>query len=119
MIAWLKGAWAKTGLWVKLAGIAILATLSYIGYLRLKSRGAEREAEVLRAELAVKTAEAQVAYLEGQKVRNAERLARIPAEAAALDASLRAERLRLVEAQGKIEGMTPEQVAARFRELGY
>ena len=119
MVAWLKGLWARTGLWVKLAGIAVVAALGYIGYLQLKRRGAEKEAEDLRRENAIKEAEVRVAYLEGQKVRNAARLAQIPAEAARIDGQILAAKRQAEEARARIAGMTDEQVAERFRELGY
>lgn len=119
MGAWIKNALARVSLWGKLAGIAIVAALGYIAYLKFKRRGAEDEAAKLRAEVEAKRATAEVAYLEGQKVRNAARLAEIPVESAALDQKIRDSRKRLVAAQARIEGMTDEQLAARFRELGF
>jgi uncharacterized protein HemX len=118
MAAWLKGVWAKTGLWVKLAGLAILATLGYIGYLQLKRRGLEKEAEDLRRQNTIKEAEVKVAYLEGLKQRNQARLDQIPGEEARIDQRIRDERKRLEEAKARVAGMTDDQIAARLREFG-
>jgi len=118
-MTWLATAWAKISLGAKLAVVALLGVVGYIGYIRLKRAGAEREADRLRGQLAIKAAEARVAYLEGQKVRNAARLAEIPAERAALDEQIKQERKRVVEVQKRINNLSDEQLAARFRELGY
>jgi len=93
--------------------------LGYIWYLRLKQKGLEKAAEDLRRENAIKQAEVQVAYLEGLKKRNATRLAQIPEEEARIDSQILAAKRQAEEARARIAGMTDEQIAERFRELGY
>jgi hypothetical protein len=119
MWLWIKHIWARTGLWIKLAGLAAFSLLGYITYIQLKRRGLEREADNLRRENTIKSAEVKVAFLEGQKQRNRARLAQIPNEEVKIDEKIVAEKKKAEEARARIEGMTDEQIAARFRELGF
>lgn len=118
MAVWFHGVWAKMSLWVKLAGLAAIAAIGYIWYLRLKRSGLEKEAEDLRSQNVIKAAEVRVAYLEGLKQRNQVRLDQIPGEEARIDQRIRDERKRLETTKARVAGMTDEQIAARFRELG-
>lgn len=115
----IANAWARTSLWIKVAGLAVLAVLSYILYLRLKNRGLQKEAEDLRRRNAIARAEVQVSYLEGMKERNRERLAEIPGEVDRIDRQIVEQKKAAEEARARVAGMNDEQIAARFRELGY
>ena len=116
---WVRNVWAKTGLWVKLAGVAAIALLGYIEYLRLKNKGLAKAAENLRRENIIKAAEVKIAYLEGLKQRNQLRLSQIPEEEAKIDGQIRDARKQAEEAKARIAGMTDEQIAERFRALGF
>lgn len=116
---WLANLWAKTALWVKLVALGVAAVAGYVLYLYLKNKGLQKEAEDLRLRNAIARAEVRVSYLEGMKQRNRERLAQIPGEVERIDQQLVEERRKAEESRARIAGLSDEQIAARFRELGY
>jgi hypothetical protein len=118
-VRWLANAWARTSLWAKLAGFAVVSVLGYIGYLRLRNRGLAKEAEDLRRQNTIARSGVRVAYLEGMKERNRERLEAIPGEVARLDDQILAEKKAAEEARARVAGLDDDGVAARFRDLGF
>ena len=116
---WLANLWARTALWVKLVALGVSAVAGYVLYLYLKNRGLEKEAEDLRRRNTIAQAGVRVAYLEGQKERNRARLAQIPGEVERIDAQLLEEKKKAEEARARIAGMNDDQIAERFRSLGY
>lgn len=118
-MTWLASAWAKTSLWIKLAGLAVAAVAGSFFYLYLKAKGLEKEARDLRLQNQISKAGHRVAYLEGQKERNRARLAQIPEEEDRLIRQITDEKKKAEEARARIAGMSAEELVARLKELGY
>jgi uncharacterized protein HemX len=115
----IRAAWAKLSLWGKLAIISLSGMAVLLSYYFFKSKRLDRAAATQQQRIIAAKAEATVAYLEGQKDRNKERLAQIPEEEAALEEKLKTAKKQAEEAQARVAGMTDEAIAARFKELGY
>ncbi len=116
---WLKSLWAHVGFWVKLLGLALLGAFGFLTYLRLKANGLEAEAADLQRRLVASKAEAKVAFLEGQKAKNQERLDVLPHEEERLDSQLEEARAKLEELQRKTLSASDEEILRKFKELGY
>lgn len=115
----IKTAWTKLSFWGKLALISISGMAVLLSYYFFKSKKLDQAAAIHQQRMIAAKAEATVAYLEGQKDRNKERLAQIPEEEAALEEKVRTAKRQAEEARARVEGMTDEEIAARFKELGY